>query len=593
MTGMLSRLGKCRVWLGNSGSIIGRMRWPNIGMRSIKRRMNIVLGLLIGLQLLTGAALLAGALISRHALVQLYEDRLLTLQYLKAVNDGYALSVVEVAHKVRDGNMNAASGLAALQAAQPVIENNWQKFVATGARAGDRAALIDAKQGADQALERLVAILKAGGDADTLDFFVTGSLYSFIDPLFVAIAEHGDRQLRTSRDEIADRAAQLRLLLVLSAVLGLAALLSAFAGARVVSATVVEPLERLAGFLGRDGARDAMPATGRQDEIGQVARALEGAMRRASDAVRLEREAAEERASADRSLAEGRERDARRAQLLDTRFAAFHEEGAGLARQLGGVAARLRELSGFAASQARANLASVAEAAAGSAQAAESVRSVARTSGRMAGSIDSIRAQTLASKLLVTDAVDEAQRAETRVRELLDGVGLIRRAADDIGEIAAQTNLLALNATIEAARAGDAGRGFAVVAGEVKLLANESGRVAQGIGGRLDEVGSASALSAASLTHIVGTISRIEEASRVIGEAIDEQALASADIAAAADQVAAGAEDVSRVVEDLRNRSIAAEQAAADVMAIAADLAEQSAAMQMSMRAFFTAVRQV
>jgi methyl-accepting chemotaxis protein len=91
-------------------------------------------------------------------------------------------------------------------------------------------------------------------------------------------------------------------------------------------------------------------------------------------------------------------------------------------------------------------------------------------------------------------------------------------AVSEIGRIASQTKLLALNATIEAARAGEAGKGFAVVAGEVRGLAGEAARVAEGVAqglGRLREVTRmrlSDALDTEAEDHLLATAARQAEA---------------------------------------------------------------------------------
>lgn len=88
---------------------------------------------------------------------------------------------------------------------------------------------------------------------------------------------------------------------------------------------------------------------------------------------------------------------------------------------------------------------------------------------------------------------EKAKEDLQKAIEQSKAVDKINELSEAILEITSQTNLLALNAAIEAARAGEAGKGFAVVAEEIRKLAEGS----------------------------KNTISRIQEVTKVIFEAVN------------------------------------------------------------------------
>jgi methyl-accepting chemotaxis protein len=93
------------------------------------------------------------------------------------------------------------------------------------------------------------------------------------------------------------------------------------------------------------------------------------------------------------------------------------------------------------------------------------------------------REQVTSAVSRIAALVDSVTNIEQSLGVLDSSLSSVTRITQDIEAVSKQTNLLALNATIEAARAGEAGKGFAVVAGEVKALANQTGKAT----GAIDE----------------------------------------------------------------------------------------------------------
>lgn len=82
---------------------------------------------------------------------------------------------------------------------------------------------------------------------------------------------------------------------------------------------------------------------------------------------------------------------------------------------------------------------------------------------------------------VVRELAEKSKETGAAVKEVIAGIANTNKSAEKIeaatvliNSIAEQTNLLALNAAIEAARAGESGRGFAVVADEIRKLAEQS-----------------------------------------------------------------------------------------------------------------------
>ncbi len=240
-----------------------------------------------------------------------------------------------------------------------------------------------------------------------------------------------------------------------------------------------------------------------------------------------------------------------------------------------GVGADVQGMLEQASSMSR-NLEDTSRSSSVVAQAADSaagnVQTVAAAAEELAASISEVRRQVAQSTAIAQAAVAEASKANDMIGGLSSAAGRIGEVVQLINDIASQTNLLALNATIEAARAGEAGKGFAVVANEVKHLANQTAKAAEEIVQLIGSVQGATTDAVTGIQRIGSTIGEIHDLSNGIEEAVEQQSLATSEIARSVEQAAAGTRDVSSHIADITRATSDNQMAANDLFVAAKNL---------------------
>lgn len=197
------------------------------------------------------------------------------------------------------------------------------------------------------------------------------------------------------------------------------------------------------------------------------------------------------------------------------------------------------------------------------------IKTIASAVEEMTASISEIAKNAEQASAVAGNAAELTRTSNENIGQLGSAADEIGKVIETIQDIAEQTNLLALNATIEAARAGDAGKGFAVVATEVKELAKQTADATEDIRGRIERIQGSTAKAIESIGRISDVIGEVNDVSKTIASAVEEQSITTKEIAQnitqtsdAAATISAGVAESASATEMITVSVAAVEQAA-------------------------------
>jgi methyl-accepting chemotaxis protein len=554
-------------------------------LMSISARLFVVLAIMSAAL----AAIMASGWISlasnQASFGSVYADRVVPLRQLKVVADRYAVNIVDTAHKTRDGAVAAAEAAKLVEAAQRDIRQNWDAYIGTYLTAEEKRLVAEAQnamRGADTAVARLLPILRAN-DFEALKAFAAKELYPAIDPVSEKIGALTDLQIaeaeRGFKEAEVTYGRAIMLFSVLVAV-GLAAI--GVAGYTVVSG-VTRPIAGMTAAMARLANRDwttEVPALGRKDEIGAMAKAVSVFKENGIANDRMQEEQRKEQ-----------ETKARRAEALAAAVGDFEKAASSIVKTVSSASTELQSAAQSLSSTAEEGSRQATAVAAASEQASSNVQTVATAGEELSSSIAEIGRQVTQSTRIAGHAVEQAEKTDAKIQGLADAAVKIGEVVNLINDIAAQTNLLALNATIEAARAGEAGKGFAVVASEVKSLANQTARATEEIGQQISGIQGATKESVEAIKVIGKTIAEVNEIATTIASAVEEQGAATQEIARNVQQAARGTQEVSSNIAGVTQAAGETGAAASQVLGASKELAQQSEMLRQQVETFLARVR--
>lgn len=347
---------------------------------------------------------------------------------------------------------------------------------------------------------------------------------------------------------------------------------------------IVRPVRGMTIAMGRLASGELkieIPGSGKSDEIGDMANAMQTFRDSMVEAGRLrfEQEESKKRAEADRR------------KMMHDLADRFETSVGGVLQGVNNSSTELQATAQAMSTTAEETSRQSQAVAAASEQTTQNVQTVSSATEELSASIREINAQVVESTRIVNLAVTQASDTNAKVLGLSEAAQKIGDVVRLINDIAGQTNLLALNATIEAARAGEAGKGFAVVASEVKALATQTARATEEIAAQVRSIQEATEGSAQSIQGISYTINRVSEITTAIASAVEEQGAATQEISRNVQQAAQGTQEVSSNIVSVTHAAQQTGSAASQVLSAASELSRSGALLKHQVDDFLREVR--
>ncbi|PIW62616.1 MCP four helix bundle domain-containing protein, partial [Shewanella sp. CG12_big_fil_rev_8_21_14_0_65_47_15] len=176
-------------------------------MNGLQIKQKMFIGILVPLAMLLVIGFIAINMMGKieSGVERIYNDRVVPLDDLKVIADKYAVDVIDAINKANAGGFSAPQAIDALESARSMVNQHWQKYLATELTREESQLAQQAERlfsPANQQIEQLISRLQLlnGNLAHQLNTDIL-PLYQAVDPISGKISELIALQIKIAGQE--------------------------------------------------------------------------------------------------------------------------------------------------------------------------------------------------------------------------------------------------------------------------------------------------------------------------------------------------------------------------------------------------------